>query len=231
MEKVIRIRCESSAGRTLTLDQMKPIQKGLKRLTTVNFDKLYKRIAEKGYKEPISIWEHKGENIVLSGTQRHRVMSYMVEKDGWKCGPLPVNIVFADSLKEAMDDLLGLAASYGEVVGQELYEFMETHGINPALLTTDVTYQNMVVANFMDEYYNDNVPDPMDLALQGANTAANVAENLGREAKRSGTRMIQIFFTEEVAEEFLKKTVELGQQWDIDNISDTLKKAVELANE
>ncbi len=151
MKKTIKIRCKASSGLTLRLDQMTPIQGGLKSLSRERFEQLANRL-KKGYKEPIGIWKHRGKNYILSGTQRYRVLTHLVDKEGWTCPPLPVNIIQADSMKEAMEDLLGLAGSYGEIEDQELYEFMHKHKIDPNLMNSDYNFQNVINSNFINEY-------------------------------------------------------------------------------
>ena len=126
-KKEIRITCRGAETRpykTLT-----PLQGDLKNLSMGNYRKLRKEILELGFCDPICIWRHDEKDYIISGTQRTRVITQMVEDEGYTCPPLPVSIVEADDVKQAKLKILALTSQYGEITESGLVDFIEDIGI------------------------------------------------------------------------------------------------------
>jgi hypothetical protein len=117
--QTIAIKCKGS--RSVPLASLVVIQGNLKDLSETNFAKLRWRIENKGFDAPLFVWG----DMILDGTQRHRVLTQMLA-DGWQLagGLVPVCDIEADSLEEAKDRLLGYVSQYGTLTDEGLYEFL-----------------------------------------------------------------------------------------------------------
>lgn len=124
--KRIRIACKGAE--TVDLSRLQDFQGRLKRLTPANADKLKDEILKRGFSEPISIWRHKGNNYILNGHQRLRVLLDMKE-EGYKVPAIPVVRVHAAGVQEAKQKVLALTSTYGEMTMEGLDEFMKEAGL------------------------------------------------------------------------------------------------------
>ena len=79
--KTIAIRCTAAVN--LDLANLTPLQGELKELTGANFEKLKRSILKHGITFPFFIWQSEGENYILDGTQRDRVLKRMAD-EGYK---------------------------------------------------------------------------------------------------------------------------------------------------
>src|SRR5262249_45628851 len=101
--KTIAIRCTAAVN--LRLSDLTPLQGDLKELNEVNFEKLKQSILKHGITFPFFIWEGDGENHILDGTQRDRVLKRMAD-DGYQVPPLPCALIHAKNRKEAAEKIL-----------------------------------------------------------------------------------------------------------------------------
>jgi hypothetical protein len=120
MNKEIQIKCEGAA--LVDWKKLKNFQGDLKELTKSGFNKLRSRIVEKGFKAPFFVW--KDHDYLLDGHQRIRVLEAL-KKEGFKIpAKLPTDYIYADSLEEAKDDLLGFISQYGQTTDEGLYQYL-----------------------------------------------------------------------------------------------------------
>lgn len=117
----IEIKCKGA--KTLDHKKMVPFQGELKDLSDQDYEKLKKNILELGFSEPISVWLKSGKHYLLNGHQRHRAIIKMV-KEGYKCPPLPVNLIEAKDIKQAKKKVLSLTSQFGEMTKSGLEQFM-----------------------------------------------------------------------------------------------------------
>jgi len=99
-KKEIVVKCRGAES--VSYEKLAPLQGPLKELSSENYVKLRKEILELGFSEPFSVWKTEKKLFLLNGHQRHRVIKKMVEDEGYKCPPLPISVVEASSLKEAV---------------------------------------------------------------------------------------------------------------------------------
>lgn len=127
MEKTILIKCKGAE--LVDFEDLTPFQGNLKDLSESNLEKLKKEIIELGFSEPLSVWKSEGTNWLLNGHQRHRVIGRMIQ-DGWKCPPLPISIIEAESAHDAKLKVLALTSQFGEITSKGLYEFVSDSGLS-----------------------------------------------------------------------------------------------------
>lgn len=125
-EKSVRVAC--TAALTLPLEQLHPLQGGLKTISPENAAKLRREIIELGFSAPFHVWQSDDSNYILDGHQRYAVLTDM-QTDGWIIPDLPVALIDAIDVSEAKRKLLALASSYGHMTPQSLAEYLEDAGI------------------------------------------------------------------------------------------------------
>src|SRR5262249_60939006 len=110
--KTIAIRCTAAVN--LQLRELTPLQGELKELRGGNFEKLKQIILKHGITFPFFIWQSDGENYILDGTQRDRVLKRMAN-DGYGVPALPCALIQAKNRKEAAEKILLISSQYGRV--------------------------------------------------------------------------------------------------------------------
>jgi ParB-like nuclease domain len=125
--KTIAIRCTAAVN--LDLSELTPLQGDLKELNEVNFEKLKQSILKHGITFPFFVWQNDGENYILDGTQRDRVLKRMAG-DGYGVPPLPCALIEAKNRKEAAEKILLISSQYGRVTDEGLYEFLSTNDLD-----------------------------------------------------------------------------------------------------
>jgi ParB-like nuclease domain len=123
----IEIHC--TAAIDLDLSQLTPLQGGLKELSDANFEKLKRSILKHGITFPFFVWQSEGENFILDGTQRDRVLKRMAE-EGYGVPSLPCALIQAKNRKEAAEKILLISSQYGRVTDEGLYEFLSTNDLD-----------------------------------------------------------------------------------------------------
>src|SRR5262249_9414853 len=125
--KTIAIRCTAAVN--LQLRELTPLQGELKELTGANFEKLKQSILKHGITFPFFIGKGDGENYILDGTQRDRVLKRRAE-DGYEVPPLPCALIEAKNRKEAAEKILLISSQYGRITDEGLYEFLSTNELD-----------------------------------------------------------------------------------------------------
>ena len=157
MERTIRIACQGAI--TLPYSELVPFQGGLKSLSEEDYSKLKTEISERGFSEPISVWQSDGKNFILNGHQRLRTVQQMAA-EGWEVPELPVSLVFASSYKEAKHKLLSLASQYGKVEGEGLYEFIMDAELDPETVFDSFRFPEITFDDFKTEYFDEPARAP-----------------------------------------------------------------------
>src|SRR5258705_11507005 len=125
--QAVQRRCKAAVN--IDLAELIPLQGELKELSDVNFEKLKQSILKHGITFPFFIWQNGGENYILDGTQRDRVLKRMAEED-YKIPPLPCALIEAKNRKEAAEKILLISSQYGRVTDEGLYEFLSTNDLD-----------------------------------------------------------------------------------------------------
>lgn len=131
MSKQIEIKCTSDTY--LTFADMVPFEDNPRELSDMGFAKLKRSILELGIFKPFLIWK-KG-NKVLGGNQRYRVLTHLVEEEGYKVDKLPVTIL---DVPEGIAKVIVLRDNQSD--GDWAYEMLapfladiEKHGVDKTL--------------------------------------------------------------------------------------------------
>lgn len=151
----IKISCLGS--RTLPWRDLVALQGSLKDLSVEDFERLAGELIEQGLTDPPNVWFDKKAKkwFILDGHQRIRVIRVLVDERGFFCGDIPVVEVFADSVEEAKQKLLGLASVYGVVTKQGLYEFMSEADVTLEDLHRRYSFPSVNLSDFAAEYFVD----------------------------------------------------------------------------
>src|SRR4029450_12705491 len=108
--QTVSIRCKAAVN--LDLPNLTPLQGDLKELSEPNFNKLKQSILKHGITFPFFVWQSDGENYILDGTQRDRVLKRMTD-EGYGVSPLPCALIQAKDRKEAAEKILLISSQYG----------------------------------------------------------------------------------------------------------------------
>lgn len=161
-----KIKIAVKAADVVPFSRLKIIQDDLKSLSDENFQALCAEIMEKDFSFAFHVWDDGADLCVLDGTQRHRVISHLLEhgytdSDGvhWGCqiDGVPVNYVEARDLKSAVLKLLGAAGSYGKPEQEGLYALMHKFEIEPIQIKT-VRLSGIPVERFLSGHF-EPLPD------------------------------------------------------------------------
>src|SRR4030095_13175285 len=121
MNPTVKINCKAAIE--IALEELTPLQGGLKELSDANFEKLKQSILRHGITFPFFIWQSEGENYILDGTQRDRVLTRMAE-EGYEVPPLPCALIQAKDRKEAAEKILLISSQYGKMTNNSLEVFL-----------------------------------------------------------------------------------------------------------
>ena len=125
--ETVQIRCKAAVN--LDLDQLTPLQGDLKELSESNFNKLKQSILRHGITFPFFVWQSDGENYILDGTQRDRVLLKMVSA-GYLCPPLPCALIEAKDKREAAEKILLISSQYGHMTEESLDQFLAENDLS-----------------------------------------------------------------------------------------------------
>lgn len=118
--QTIRVTCRGAD--LLPIDALREFQGEIKKLSAKNAERLEKSILRYGFTAPIFVWQHDGENHILDGHQRLKVLLGMRRK-GYDIPLLPVDYIQGDTIEEAKAKLVHILSQYGEIVLDGLYTF------------------------------------------------------------------------------------------------------------
>lgn len=125
----VRIACMGAI--TVPLEDLRPLQDGIKELDPQDYRELRGLIIEHGYCLPIKAWlDEEKVYWIIGGHQTATVLKGMRD-EGWEVPWLPVSLVMARSLEEAREVVLIDASSYGREVPEKLHRFLNLSGIAP----------------------------------------------------------------------------------------------------
>lgn len=106
---------------------LKPLQGGLKYLSTENYNRLKRSFEEKGLFIPVFVWNDGGEYRILDGHGRERFFqsekAVFVDGQGRETYEVPCLIVQAENLKDAKEKLLIISSQYQSITQEGLDEF------------------------------------------------------------------------------------------------------------
>lgn len=159
----VRVRCRGAAS--LRLEDLTPLQNGLKELAPADSERLRKSLLGNGFCFPFFVWRSGSKNYYLDGHQRDRVLRQM-RKDGVLVpDSYPVAFVEAKTKAEAAKLILLQSSAYGKMSGTTLQAFAAEHALNltalaPMLDLPHLNLQNLLDAPAAGETDPDAVPEP-----------------------------------------------------------------------
>ncbi len=118
------MRIENHIKKTelLDVDDLTPLQGGLKKLSDENFNKLRQSLIEKGFQFTVHVWEQGGTTYIIDGHQRVHVMKQL-RKAGWEIPPINCAFVTAATYSEAKELILYSVSHYGKIDQEGFDEF------------------------------------------------------------------------------------------------------------
>ena len=145
--KTISIRCTAAVN--LQLGELTPLQGGLKELSDANFEKLKRSILKHGITFPFFIWQSEGDNYILDGTQRDRVLTRM-GKDGFEIPRLPCALIQAKDKKDAAEKILLISSQYGKMTNNSLEDFLAENDLDLPELQDELELPSINLEYFRD---------------------------------------------------------------------------------
>ena len=98
---------------------------------------------------PFFIWQSEGENYILDGTQRDRVLKRMAE-DGYEVPPLPCALIQAKDRKEAAEKILLISSQYGKMTNHSLEDFLAENDLDLPELQDELELPSIDLEYFRD---------------------------------------------------------------------------------
>jgi ParB-like chromosome segregation protein Spo0J len=157
--KAIEIRCTAAVN--LEVAELTPLQGGLKELSDASFEKLKQSILKHGITFPFFVWQSEGENYILDGTQRDRVLKRMAD-DGYEIPPLPCALIQAKDRQEAAEKILLISSQYGRMTEWSLQDFLAENDLNFLELQDELELPSIDL-----EYFRDADFEPARATEQG----------------------------------------------------------------
>lgn len=148
----------------LPYTELNVLQRNLKDLPKANFNSFKKQILKEGFCEPVTAWLNPKDKkyYILNGTQRWRLLSIMVGKEGYTIDDIPVNLISANTLKSAQRKILALASQYGVTTKQGLYEFASEAGIKFDEMEDTFRFPEFTMEEFKSEFFEDPTDESED---------------------------------------------------------------------
>ena len=207
-------------------------QGNLKTLHKHDYERLRDLILKQGFSEPISAWLWRGKYHILNGHQRLRTIKTMVEKEGYVCPDLPINIVKAKDWNEAKRKILALTSQFGKTKAEGLWNFLKDTDISIEELMSDYTFADLDLVEWVDTYHKTGEQDENDLGAMTTAESANPDEDKKIDIPTGHVRMMQMILESSVAADFIAKVELLKLHYQTSNVTDTVLNAVrEVANE
>ena len=147
MNTTVKINCQAAIE--IALEDLTPLQGELKELTDANFEKLKQSILRHGITFPFFIWQSEGENYILDGTQRDRVLTRMAE-EGYEIPPLPCALIHAKDRKEAAEKILLISSQYTKMTNQSLEDFLAENDLDLPELQDELELPSINLEYFRD---------------------------------------------------------------------------------
>lgn len=145
----VLVRCRGAAS--LRLEDLTPLQNGLKELAPADAAKLRKSLLSNGFCFPFFVWRSGSKNYYLDGHQRDRVLRQM-RKDGVRVPEsYPVAFVEAKTKAEAAKLILLQSSAYGKMSGATLQAFAEEHALDLPALAPMLDLPHINLQNLIDE--------------------------------------------------------------------------------
>jgi len=119
--KEIRITCQGAG--TAALEDLVPLQGGLKKLDSDRYKKLKRALLKHGFSFPFFVWKSEGKLHILDGHQRDVALKRL-KSQGYTIPPLPIDFIEAASEKEAKEKILLLSSQYGQMTDESALAFM-----------------------------------------------------------------------------------------------------------
>jgi hypothetical protein len=193
----ISIRVRHRETVYLDLDQLDPsLQGNLKILEADAFEQFKRELLDVGFTEPFTVWDRNGKKYpILNGVRRYQVLT-VCRQEGIEVPPLPCNLVQADSEQEAVLMAVGLAAQYGKVVDEGLYELMSRHKIPVSHIESRFRIPEIDMPKFKANFFTEPTDMPelpsgdrgslRQMAFQLTEDQVNIVSDAIRIAKEQG---------------------------------------------
>src|SRR5258705_11039176 len=133
--QAVQIRCTAAVN--IDLAKLTPLQGELKELSDANFEKLKQSILKHGITFPFFIWQSDGENYILDGTQRDRVLKRMSD-EGYEIPLLPCGLIQAKDRREAAEKILLISSQYGKMTNNSLEDFLAENDLDLSELQNEL---------------------------------------------------------------------------------------------
>lgn len=140
----------------LDISELQHFQGNLKTLTTENYNKLRKEIADTGFSFVIHSWQNPKDKkwYTCDGHQRLRTLTKMRE-EGWQVPKLKCIPVHAKDEKQAKRRVLQGTSQFGEITSEGLYEFLSESDLEFSDVQESFRFPEVDFDSFEQEYFTE----------------------------------------------------------------------------
>lgn len=214
-----QIKITVKGAENAPLNTLVPFQGNLKELEREEYEKLRNGIKKLGFSFTVHVWRHQGKNYIIDGHQRIKAVTSMVDKEGFTCPPIPINLVEAKDFAEAKRKVLAGASQYGKMKDKGLFDFLKENDIPYDEVVAGFHFPEIDFGDFGSAFFP-QLSDPKDVNGLPAGTQGDM--KVGSDA----VRQVQLFFDAATHEEFMAKANQLATLMGKANITDTVMECV-----
>ncbi len=221
MDKKIKVTVEAAAY--VPLDSIDvSFQEEIKTLSKEEYEKLSQSLIEEGIGLSLHIWKHKKKNYSIDGKQRVWTLRKMRDEEDFIIPEIPVSPIKAKTFQEAKRRVIIALSVSGKIKEDAFAKYILNNKIPIEFLAAHASPPGIDMGDFAEKFMNIKPPP---LPVSGEGDAEKMASSSDQ------VKQVQLFFNAGDMEEFLNLTNELGEIYQIENISDTVLRAIRAAHQ
>lgn len=204
---------------SIPLDKLEPFQGNLKHIGKEQYENFRKNLIEFGISFVVHVWKNEGHNYIIDGHQRVFTLTQMKKIEGWVIPDVPVAVVEAENFAQAKRKVLAAASQYGTMTQESLSTYLKDNDIPFDEIVASFHFAEVNFLEMADEF-NQQIED---------NGIPDYEEPDSEKSTASGSsqvKQLQLFFTIDDYNEFVKKIEVLKTSLNLETITDTVMEVI-----
>ncbi len=132
------------------------LNEGLKEISESSFQKLKQSLIEKGFIQPLFVWESKNKIFCLDGRYRKLTLENLIQDGVTVPEALPAVFIKCKNRKDAQEKVLLYSSIYAKVTDEGLYKFSFDGGLDFERFKNIVELPNFSMSFYEKGYICDN---------------------------------------------------------------------------
>lgn len=219
-----KIQLTVDAKELLPIDEIEFFQEDIKLLSKEAYENLAQSLIDEGIGLSLHVWRSEGKIWAIDGHQRLTALKRMRDIDGWELPKIPVTPIIAKSKEDAKRRVLIALSVSGKLKPDALAEYAKNNNINIEWMASHINPPNIDMGDFAERFMNIQKPPVLPPTEEDNGETNKMPSSSG------GVKQVQLYFNSDDMMEFIEVVNELGEKYKIENISDTVLKALREAN-